>query len=123
MAHQMTVFLIDDIDGSKASETVAFALDGAHYEIDLSVGNARKLRKAVAEFLAHARQVQTAGMVGLRAPQGTRDKAASASGRRTPKSELIAIRAWAADNHVQIGARGRISETLKEQYAAANAGA
>ena len=28
--------LVDDIDGSKAEETVRFAIDGVEYEVDLS---------------------------------------------------------------------------------------
>ena len=45
MAQKVQVLLVDDLDGSEATETVAFGLDGASYEIDLSSGNAGKLRK------------------------------------------------------------------------------
>ena len=38
------VTLVDDIDGSHASETVFFSLDGRHYDIDLSAENAATLR-------------------------------------------------------------------------------
>ena len=47
MAQKVQVLLVDDLDGSEATETVAFGLDGASYEIDLSTGNAGKLRKEV----------------------------------------------------------------------------
>ena len=36
MAQQVTTTLIDDIDGSEASETVLFGLDGTADEIDLT---------------------------------------------------------------------------------------
>ena len=44
MARQETVTLIDDIDGGKAHETVAFGLDGSTYEIDLNNKKAAALR-------------------------------------------------------------------------------
>jgi hypothetical protein len=48
MAQKVQVLLVDDLDGSEATETVTFGLDGASYEIDLSSGNAGKLRKELA---------------------------------------------------------------------------
>src|SRR5262249_54311350 len=38
----------DDLEGGPAEETVQFGLDGAHYEIDLSVKNASVFRKQLA---------------------------------------------------------------------------
>jgi hypothetical protein len=45
------VSLVDDVDGSVASSTVGFSLDGKTYELDLSDKNAKKLRDAVAPFV------------------------------------------------------------------------
>src|SRR5271165_3532680 len=56
MAQKVQVLLVDDLDGSEATETVAFGLDGAAYEIDLSSGNAGKLRKELAHYVEHARK-------------------------------------------------------------------
>ena len=56
MAQQTTVRFIDDLDGSDASSTVTFALDGRSYEIDLSEDNAAKLRDALAPFVDSARK-------------------------------------------------------------------
>jgi len=50
------VTLVDDIDGSPASETVFFSLGGRHYDIDLSAENAAKLRAGLASFVAAARR-------------------------------------------------------------------
>ena len=47
MSSKVIVILEDDIDGSKASETITFAIDGAEYEIDLNTQNAQKLRDAL----------------------------------------------------------------------------
>ena len=56
MAQQVSVTLVDDLDGSEAAETVSFGLDGRAYEIDLSVDNAARLRDAIAPFVAAAAQ-------------------------------------------------------------------
>ena len=56
MARITHVTLVDDIDGSHASETVFFSLDGRHYDIDLSAENAATLRTRLAPFVAAARR-------------------------------------------------------------------
>src|SRR4051812_4614561 len=47
MAQQWTVRFIDDLDGSDASGTFDFSLEGRAYQIDLSDDNAAKLRDAL----------------------------------------------------------------------------
>ena len=56
MAKKTFVELTDDIDGTKATETVSFGLDGVTYEIDLHARNAAKLRKAVEKWSGNARR-------------------------------------------------------------------
>ena len=56
MAQQTTVRFIDDLDGSDASGTFDFAIDGRRYQIDLSDGNAAKLRDALAPYVGAARR-------------------------------------------------------------------
>jgi len=51
MAQKVDVRFVDDLDGSEASGTVSFALDGRAYEIDLSEENAAKLRDSLATRL------------------------------------------------------------------------
>ena len=79
MATMTTVTLVDDLDGSEASGSVSFALDGASYEIDLSDGNADKLRDALAGYVASARRVD-----GARRGPGPRSPLAGAGPRRAP---------------------------------------
>ncbi|GGM10229.1 histone-like nucleoid-structuring protein Lsr2 [Nakamurella endophytica] len=114
-ASQVTTTTTDDIDGSKAAETIRFALDGTDFEIDLSSRNAKALRKAMAEFVDHARRL----------PATSRPRSAAARNRaaavRTDKAELVAIRTWAADNGHQLAARGRIPAHIRDQYLAAHA--
>jgi hypothetical protein len=52
---------IDDIDGSEAQRTFSFAVDGAHYEIDLSSNNIKEFTDAIAGFIESARKVNTKG--------------------------------------------------------------
>ena len=49
MAQKVHIVLEDDLDGSPATETVSFGLDGKTYEIDLNDKNAGKLRDALAQ--------------------------------------------------------------------------
>ena len=64
MAQQTTVRFIDDLDGSDASGTFDFSLEGRTYQIDLSDENAARLRDALAPYIGVARK---AGGRGRRA--------------------------------------------------------
>ena len=69
MAQQTTVRFIDDLDGSDASGTFDFAVDGRQYQIDLSDENAAKLRDALAPYVGSARKAGGRGRP--RAPRQT----------------------------------------------------
>lgn len=55
MARRTVVRLVDDLDGSEATETVVYGLDGRLWEIDLNAENARDLRDVLAPYLAVSR--------------------------------------------------------------------
>jgi hypothetical protein len=57
MAQKVHIVLVDDLDGSEATESVSFGLDGTSYEIDLSEENAAQLRDALAPYVGHGRKV------------------------------------------------------------------
>ena len=104
MAQKVSVEVRDDIDGSTAAQTVAFALRGIDYEIDLSDENAASLDKALAPFVAHARRV-----VGR--------KRATAGTTAVPKGiDPAVVRAWAAEHGIEVRLRGRIPKQVFEQY-------
>ncbi|MBF4592383.1 Lsr2 family protein [Curtobacterium flaccumfaciens] len=113
MAQKITTTLVDDLTGDiieeGAGKTVQFGFDGAAYEIDLTDANAEKLREALSVYVAVARKV------GGRA---TRSRTSSAG--RTDAHELAKIREWAAANGHEVAARGRISQAVRDAYAAAN---
>ena len=57
MAQKIQTLFIDDIDGGEAEGTVKFGLDGAEYEIDLSVKHSEELRTTLQKYASHARKV------------------------------------------------------------------
>ena len=107
MARRIHVELEDDITGGPAAETVAFALDGRAYEIDLSADNAQELRDAFAPWVAAARKAGAAKQVIDLRTKGSRRS-----------EDPAAIRAWAVENGIPVSARGRLSTDLRERYSA-----
>jgi hypothetical protein len=107
MAQRVQIILEDDFDGGQADETVAFGLDGSEYEIDLSSGNAAKLRDALAPWVASARKTG-----------GRRRRGAGKTTGAGPGS--AEIRAWAQENGMQVSARGRVPAEVREAYAKAH---
>jgi hypothetical protein len=102
------VSLVDDLDGSVASSTVAFSLDGKSYELDLSDANAKKLRDAVAPFLASARRGKGRGRRSG-SPKMTQSSV-------TDRERNMAIREWARQHGHDVSDRGRIPLTVIEAY-------
>lgn len=107
MAQKVNIVLIDDIDDTEASETVRFGLDGSNYEIDLNDKNAKKLREALAPYVAAGRKVA-----------GRRSRgAAKGSGSGTSAKE---VRDWARANGYDVPERGRIPADIRSAYDAAH---
>lgn len=109
MAKKIT--LVDDIDGTPIVDgqggTIAYAVGGVSYEIDLNTENQSALRAALAPYIEHSRKaVATTG--------------ARQSGRKAPGSDIPAIREWARKNGFEVSQRGRISSTVRAAYEAAH---
>lgn len=106
MATRTYTLLIDDFDGTEASESITISLDGKTYEIDLNEANSTELRSALDPYVKAGRRV------------------GSTKGRyvRNTESANISrdVRRWAAENNVPVNAAGRISAGVMEQYAAAH---
>ncbi|MET7989649.1 MULTISPECIES: Lsr2 family protein [unclassified Amycolatopsis] len=108
MAQKVLVEMLDDIDGSPATQTVPFGLDGVSYEIDLSDDNAAALRDELARYIGVGRK--TGGRkVRVAAGQPTAATPADRERSRT-------IRAWANENGYQISERGRIPSDVVSAY-------
>ena len=110
MAKKTVVLLEDDIDGSEASETISFALDGSEYEIDLNEAHASELREALGRFANAGRKV-----AGGRGRPAVRTKSSSHG-----NPDAKAVRMWAAENGIPVNTRGRIQAEVVEKYEAAH---
>jgi hypothetical protein len=115
MAQQTTVRFIDDLDGSDASGTFDFSIDGRQYQIDLSDENAAKLRDALAPYIGAARK---AG--GRRRGRVARQTVVAEKPVRSNRDQTAAIREWARANGHTVSDRGRISKSVIQAYQAAN---
>ena len=115
MAQRTQVLLIDDLDGSSAEETVAFGLDGAAYEIDLSAKNANELRESLATYVAHGRKSALVRVGGRRGAGAARASSNGASGLDTSD-----VRTWARANGYSINDRGRLASDVLDAYRAAH---
>jgi hypothetical protein len=108
MAQKVHIVLEDDLDGSDATETVSFALDGTSYESDLNDKNASTLRDSLAKYVGHARKVSGA----------RRGRRASSSA--SPGHSAKEIRDWARSNGHKVPDRGRIPGEVREAFEAAH---
>lgn len=106
MARKTVVFLEDDLDGSEASETIQFALDGTEYEIDLNVAHVNELRDSLFRFTNAARKTS-----------GARRPARKSNGGGI---DAKAVRMWALDQGMSVNTRGRIQADIVEKYQAAH---
>jgi hypothetical protein len=109
MAQKVITSLVDDLDGSEASETIVFALDGKTYEIDLTDAHASELREKLAPYLGAARKTG-GGRATVRR-----------IGSATPSADTAAIRKWAKENGHDVNDRGRVPANIKEAYEKAQA--
>lgn len=106
MAKKVTVTLVDDVDDTRyADETVEFAIDGVTYEIDLSRGNAQRLRSQLSTWVEHARQV---------------DSEPRAATVHHDPGTAAAIRDWARRNGIGVSSRGRVASDVVDLYNAAH---
>src|ERR1700721_2725994 len=104
MAQRIQTLLIDDLDGGEAAATVRFGLDGTEYEIDLSAAHSEELRKALEQYLAHARRT---GGTATGAGRGRRGRGAI---------DTAKVREWAKGQGIEVKERGRVPADVLEQY-------
>lgn len=108
--------MIDDLDGSQATQCIEFSFREKSYTIDLNDSNASDFDDAVAPYIAAAQKSGSA--------QPSRSSARRASAPRQRASgdaDPRQIRAWAEANGVAVSTRGRIKADVLEKYRAANA--
>lgn len=106
MASKTITLYVDDLDGTEIGEgnggSVAFALDGQEYSIDLTEENAAALRAALQPYIEVAVKVSR--------------KSATKSRRAESGPSPAELRAWATDNGIEIPARGRIPRSVRTAW-------
>ena len=112
MAQKVNIVLVDDLDGTEATETVSFGLDGTTYEIDLNDSNAAALREALSGYVGHARKVTGGGRRARRSAGGSSSTSSS--------SNTKDVREWAKSQGMEVSERGRISADVQQAYDAAH---
>lgn len=112
MAQKVNIVLVDDLDGTEATETVSFGLDGTTYEIDLTDANAAALREALSGYVGHARKVTGGGRRTRRSSGGSSSSSSS--------SNTKDVREWAKSQGMEVSERGRISADVQQAYDAAH---
>jgi hypothetical protein len=95
----------DDLDGSQASDSVAFGLDGREYMIDLSDENAARLRDALAPYVAAARRVGRG-----------RGRTAATPSPASQRRNLAEARGWLRNNGYPVKDRGRIPDEWLQHF-------
>jgi hypothetical protein len=106
MGQKVQASLVDDIDGSEAAETVLFGLDETYYEIDLNIAHADALRTTLARYTRAGRKVRRAARQAAR----SRGKTPAAGPDHT------GIRAWAREQGMDVGERGRVPDEIVARY-------
>jgi hypothetical protein len=105
------VILIDDLDGSEATQTLSYTIDGQEYELDLSEENVQRFHEALEPFVSKSRKVER-HTAPVRRGRGDSPRRSSADGR----NDIPQIRAWAEANGYQVSARGRIKKEVINAY-------
>lgn len=114
MAQKVTVTLVDDLDGGTAEETVEFGIDGVTYEIDLSAGNASKLRGVLGPHV-------TAGRARKKRGPASRGPVSRGPAAPVDRAQNKAIRFWLKQNGHYVNERGRIPLSGVEAWTKAHA--
>jgi hypothetical protein len=106
MAQRTEVFLTDDLDGTNIRAgrggTIAFALDGKTYEIDLNSKNSTALRKIFATYVQAARPVRTSRGAKIR--------------RTQVGADVKTIKEWGRAHGYEFNDRGRVPNQIREAF-------
>jgi hypothetical protein len=102
------VIRTDDLDGTPDASLYSFAINDEQFEIDLSEDNYKKLTEALAPFVEKGRK---------KVDRLPRERSASTAPRTSSDKERLAkVRAWAADNGIEVSSRGRIAKSVEDAY-------
>jgi Lsr2 len=101
--------LTSDLSGSTEDvRTVRFSLFGTNYEIELAPHERKELQEATARFTEAAREVSAASGLARTPKQRTQEN----------RDRSSRIRDWARRNSIAVSDRGRIAQSVIDQYEA-----
>lgn len=106
--------LIDDFDGKTLNgniKPIRVTVGNESWDVYLSAKNAQALRKAIDPFVKSADKAS--GTIKTTRPRTRRPAA--------PKRDLETIRQWARSEGIEVKDRGRVAQSVIEQYEAAHA--
>src|SRR3954451_11515188 len=101
----------DDLDGSAATQTISYTIEGQEYEIDLSEDNIQRFHEALEPFVSKSRQVERQAAPARRGRGDGRRRSSTGS-----RDDIPQIRAWAEANGHEVSARGRIKKEVIDAY-------
>lgn len=107
MAQKHVLELTDDLDGSAATETITFSIDGATYEIDLNDENATRFRNSLDAFVDNARKINRS-----RRPAAKRATTKTTAKTASVFTDAHEARSWLREHGHEVSDRGRIKNDL-----------
>jgi len=125
MAQITKVELVDDLDGSEASETIQFGIDGKWRTIDLSKEHATALRENLEDYLRASQPFTDSRAASpIASARGRRSSNGGSAGTAADRRrQLAAIREWARQNGLSVSDRGRVSQEVLRAFEAAHGSA
>lgn len=111
MAQNVHIVYVSDLSGKDITDndqpTTTFGWDGLAYEVDLTAAEAEKFRKVVEPYIAAGRKIA-----------GTKSGKKSKSATSGPNA--AEVRQWAQANGIEVTNRGRVPQSVYDQYHANN---
>jgi len=110
MAQRVVTLFTDDITGEEGEDiaTHAFGVDGVSYEIDLGADSYQNLLDALGPYISAGRKTGSA-------KRGSAKRGSAAIG-----SDAGKIREWAREQGIEVSARGRVPQDVRDKYTAAH---
>lgn len=121
MATVQRLEITDDLDGETIDleelDRVAFSFRGVDYEIDLRAAHGEEFDEEMKRWIEASRRV--GGRRKRIAPEAA-VKQSTATSNSNGKTDLKAVREWAAAEGYEVAPRGRVAADIIEAYNAAN---
>lgn len=109
----------DDLNGKPDAQPTIITINGYGVEIDLAADSAARLVKALEPFWAVGNERPYDVVVRKTVREKRRANLSTNGTNGDREFDPIAVRAWAAQNGIEVGDRGRIPRTIVDQFLAA----